>query len=702
MIATTRAQRSCAVVLLLLLLLALLPRPALASRPVIVPGREAEIEALFLPHRLGEEVADGWTLHSFAIDQGTIEITLVDGAEPPRTARMSLDHPDYGPRGARILPGFAVTVLEEPPGSAVAIEALSTAIASNDDGAFWQTKVARADEQVEVSRGSLRTQLLRWALDGVLLLGLFTIVLLALVFHLLPPSRRGRSAGLLAAIVLLGAGLRLWLSPAVALAPWPYTRLLPSAALLYESPLLALTHPEPLWLSETTLTSTLLLAVLAPLAVYAHARLLLEDHRAALIAAGLVAVLPLHLRFSHADVAFIPSITISSTLFALMHTACRDPERRWGWVAVALLAGPLVMVYAVRPLNIIYCPLLLALPWIDQGLLADKRAFAGRRVVVALLLVALVTAAIGVPNLLRDFAPQVSEGSSLETLRAAAGVLFSPRMNALLNPSFTPPGFMILALIGIVDLWRRRRRRLLGFLLTWLLLFLVAHAYVVPVEPYMQARYHLHLVIPHILLVVCGVDAVLRRLLAPPAWTWWRPIHGKLTMAALLLYALAVPVLHRTFITNVDFNDQREWSFVHGLRQEIPEQCTILEYVGHGNDSRFDRVGAHSLEGRSRPRWTIVEIPAGEPGQPPLSAEVLALLEQAPACLYWYEGLPCWGDKPEGEYQAPACKAISGYLELEAVATTTFPSRLYDENLARGLEQGQPVHLTLHRARGHR
>ncbi|MCA9700897.1 MAG: hypothetical protein KC431_25445, partial [Myxococcales bacterium] len=71
-------------------------------------------------------------------------------------------------------------------------------------------------------------------------------------------------------------------------------------------------------------------------------------------------------------------------------------------------------------------------------------------------------------------------------------------------------------------------------------------------------------------------------------------------------------------------------------------------------------------------------------------------------CLYWYEGLPCWGDKPEGEYQAPACKAISGYLELEAVATTTFPSRLYDENLARGLEQGQPVHLTLHRARGHR
>ena len=228
---------------------------------------------------------------------------------------------------------------------------------------------------------------------------------------------------------------------------------------------------------------------------------------------------------------------------------------------------------------------------------------------------------------------------------------------------------------------------------------MIAHAYVVPVSPYMQARYHLHLVVPYLLLVVAGFDAALRwvadRRDQLPALAG-RRAHA--LIAALVVYVLASPLIHIHFIRNIDFNDTREWVFVHSLRDEIPAECTIIEYGGEGADARFDRVGAWIQDGVPRSRWRVFEMPLPEPGEPEVPQEVREILEDPPECLYWYEGLPCFGHKPEGHDKAPSCDAIVGFVELEEVASTEFDSVIYDETLNVGLGDAPRVRYTLYRA----
>ena len=81
-----------------MLLIVLVPRlasaspPAADSQPVITPGREEEILALFAPHAVGAELVPGWTLHSFSIEVSTISVWV---AGPEDTyANLALDHPD--------------------------------------------------------------------------------------------------------------------------------------------------------------------------------------------------------------------------------------------------------------------------------------------------------------------------------------------------------------------------------------------------------------------------------------------------------------------------------------------------------------------------------------------------------------------------------------------------------------------------------
>jgi hypothetical protein len=688
----------------------LLPRFAAASRPVIVAGREDEILALLAPHALGDELVPGWTLHSFTIDVATIHLWVAGPDQ--RFAQVDLDHPDYGRARARELPSFALAVIAEPGGSEAAVAELIATLERNDSGAFWQRSPAEAEELRDPESGwslaGLRSWaeeglrnwakdgLLRWAKDGLLLLALLTALLLTLVHHKLRGAEPWVKWALLA-IVVVGALLRLTLSPTVGLDPWTYTRFLISARLIYEGPGLAL-FPGPMWKSEVAVTSTLLLSLLAPLAVYAHARYLLDDQRAALIVAGVLACLPLHLRFAHSDVAFIPSITVSSTLFTLIHVATRDPSKRLGWLAVALIGWFLGLVYLVRPLNIMYFPLLLATAFVNHGVYSVKPAVNRIRVGFAFTIVCLVTFAGGIPWLLASFGDQVRDGTSLETLISAAGVVLSPRMNILLNPGFTPPGLTVLAVVGAVDLWRRGKRPLFWFVVLWLFAFLVAHAYVVPYSPYMQARYHLHLVVPFVLLVACGVEATLRALAARREQPSLAGRRYPAAIAALIAYVVASPLIHLHWIRNVEFNDTREWLFVHSLREQIPAGCSVLEYVGDGNDVRMQRVGAYVEDGLEQARWQVYPIPRSAPGEPELPADIRALLEDPPECLYWYEGLPCYAYKAIEDDKAPACHAIEGWLVLDEVARTEFDSVIYDENLGEGLGDRERIPLTLYRA----
>jgi hypothetical protein len=701
--------------LLIVLVAIVAPRFAIAApppgsepdvRPVIVSGREDEIIELFSPHVLGDEVAPdvapGWKLHSFDIEVGTIVVWLAGSSES--YAQLRFDHPGYGPRGAKQLTGFAVHVVEQPPGSEPAVAQLIALVDQNDGGRFWETDVVYAGEprehpyDIALFGSDFFDQLDLWFRDGLVFLAFVTLTLLGLVTYVLRECPSWIRVAL-AAAVLLGALLRLWVSPEVGLDPWSYTRLIQPAGRIYHGPALALLHPEPVWLTETIVTSTLVYAVLTPLAVFVHARYLLDDARAGLFVAVLVAIMPLHLRFSHSDTAFISSITVSSMVFGLLYVVARAPSKFVGWFALLLLALPILLLYQLRPLNILYFPMLVATPFLSQALYADKRLEQPTRVIVTLVVLSVLTFGWGVPTLLMGFGQQVSEGLSFKTLISAATVLFSPRFNVLLNPVFTPPGLTVLAILGGVDLWRRKRRWLLAFLVMWLLGVLAAHAYVLPGSPYMQARYHLQLLMPFMLLVACGLEAGIRWLQDNrERKSWLAGRRYDYVRAGGLAYVLASPLIHLHGIRNVEFNDMREWQFVHGLREQIPAECTILEYTGQRAGSRFARVGASIEQGVDRQRWQVVEIlemPVGEPELPP---EARALLEDPPECLYWYEGLPCFAYKSPEQRKAPACHAIEGFVALEEVGAMSFESEPYDENLAHGLGNVSTIELRLFRA----
>lgn len=692
--------RKRAVLLVLMLIALLFPRVAAASRPVIVPGREDEILGLLDPHALGDELRPGWTLHSFEIHDSTIDVWIAGPAET--YARVALDHPEFGPDGARRIDGFALTIAEQPPGSEASVAELVAAIERNDDGSFWRTDVVYAHETREhplpIDHG-----LVRWASDGLLLVGLFSLVLLGLVALQLRGAATWMRWSLLA-IVVVGALLRLGLSPEAPLGVWSYTRIPLSAMLIYEGPLLALVHPQQVWMSELILDSNLYFSLLAPLAAYVHARVLLDDQRAALVVAGILACLPLHLRFSHTDAAFIPSITVSSLVFTLIYVATREPNRALGWLAVVAIGAPLALVYHMRPLNIMYCPLLLATVFVERGIHGDKRPVAKGRTAAVFVVIAAVTV-LGAYWLLRSNSDKVGEGLTLHTLVSAARVMLNPGWNMLLNPVFTPPGLTLLAGLGAVDLWRRGNRGLFWFLIAWLLGFLVAHAYFVPMSKYMQARYHLHLIVPFMLLAACGVEAALRWLARNrEQHAWLAGRRDQAIIAAMLAYVLASPLIHLHAVRHVDFNEVHEWRFVHSLRDTIPPQCTIIEYVGIGADSRFDRVGSYVEAGIQHTSWTVLEIPL--PGidadveltEFEMPADVRAMLDEPPACLYWYDGLPCVAFKPPNQPTAYACQAIEGFVRLEQVAATSHASHPYDESLGVGLGDRETIDLRLFRA----
>lgn len=510
-----------------------------------------------------------------------------------------------------------------------------------------------------------------WLSDGLVCM----VALAALLGVTLVRELRGapRATGwALLAIFALGLGLRVVIPVETVLDVWPFNRLMTLPRLVFEGPALAaLTQGggRVFHLTEVVFGVELFMSALGPLAVFAHARPLLRDDRAALATSLVTAVLPSLIRFARSDTGFILSVVFASMSFAQVNRALRDPSP-W-WRAAATVALPILIVASMdtRALNALLPGLFL----VQVFLLQDAEIPASRRRLVA----AVIVAAAGF--FLYDvfagrYGAQVESGLRLRTLVDGVRGLFLARLNTLINPHVTPPGFTLLAALGLATLWRTGRRRLALFLVGWMLAFHVANAVVQPSTVEMQARYHLHLAVPFSMLVASALGVLERQ-----RWA----------IAAAAAYALAVPWLHLGFERDVAFNDMHEFAFVRGLRGRIPAGCTVLEYTGTEPMSdyhrRFDRVGLRVAGGRVGLLWRAVSVGAmpGEAG--PVRASVRALLERPPACLLYYEGLPCYGAKLPEEPIAPACAEMRRLLRLTPVASVTFANRVYDENTARGL-----------------
>jgi len=520
-----------------------------------------------------------------------------------------------------------------------------------------------------------------WLSDGVLLSCLAAVLLVVLVRHLLrdEPASIG---WLLVLAIVVGAILRLALAPYTTLGAWPYNRNHAPFRLIWNSTSLqaAVTATgSVVSRTDVALNLTMCFAIVTPLAIFAHARYLLGDARIALVAAWVMTLLPSHIRFSHSEVAFIPSIACSSLMFALAHATMKEDSRRWRAVAAVGLGLVSLAAFGARPLNVLFYPVLLG-----TCLLPTRADVGWRRRGLVAVIAGLACAYTFAAYVLSEHGRDVQSGLSLETLRFFRYAFLSPRLNTLVNPDITPFGLLLVAFVGLFALVRQRRAKLALFLVGWLMLFFVTHGYSVPNEVAMQARYHLHLIVPFVFMVSVGVMALAKL---------WRP-------AAIAVGALVVagPALTADFIADVEFSDQQEWDFVLEQAEALPDDCSVLELM-HPPHSRFRFAGTLR---RPEGYWERLHaIPINEQGSPQLRSVESLLSERPPTeCVMYFEGLNCWGFKEYGERMTPACEQMHRDWPLELVAHTEFFHREYNDHNPPGIVPGEPVMLSLFRVTG--
>jgi hypothetical protein len=481
-------------------------------------------------------------------------------------------------------------------------------------------------------------------------------------------------AAALALIVALGLAFRLRLAVAAPMNAHPFTRLIPQAMDLFCGPVMSwLTGRLHLTVYFTDFQGwfNLALSALMPLVFFTHARLLFDDARKALVAAALMALLPMHIRFAKSDVIFVLSLVNSSLTFATIYGALSDPSRAWRVVCSVALPVLSVATYLSRPENYVFA--LLDLGALALYLRADVPR---RRVALAAVAIAGAAGYAVATDLLTRYGQNVSEGLSLRTFVHAWEIATDLQYNTLLNVSMTPPPLPALALVGVVTLWRGGERRKAVFLVGWLVSFFVVNSYVRAPTVTMQARYHLNLVSPLVLLAAAALPAV-RRL-------------PDLAQGALVAWLALSPVLHREFIRDVDFTEAHEHAFLRRHRHLFRTQCTVLEF-----GPAFDLPAARYTLGLRAPRLSLVlrdgatgeatgrQIGAFPPGG---GAEALedfslpaAVVARPPPCTYYYESAACWTHGPSPGARAPACEAMHQRFRLTLVGEEHHPLRPLDD-----------------------
>lgn len=637
---------------------------ASAQTQVIGPGQEDAVLALFAPHTLGAEVASGYALWGVAIESNRIEVTL--RAAEDRQARLTLRHPDQAPEDAPRTESFGIVHGPAPDaGAAAAQRAIVSAVRANDRGGFWRT-VHQAARPPSGGLGSVLPSRIQWGdpgwvpVDGMLVIALIWLLGIVLAVRLLVAEPRWMAAALVG-IVAAGVALRLALSPANFLGAWPWSRLYPHIREVSNGSWLASVSEHaghPFFLTDISMWTNFAYAAAMPLILFSHATYLLRDARAGLAASFALAFLPQHIRFSRCEDGFVASLVLTSLAFALIHGWLRDPSRLVRWALLLLLPLILYPGYLLRPLNILFVVVYLAAILTLHGETAPRW-----RRGVAVGVVVLVGAAAAYTFLGQHGETVEHATSSLLWIANTLMVLALPWLLVLTDPTKTPPLLLVLAVGGAVLAWRAGERRLVLFLGGWLLLFVVFHAFVV--QETMQPRYHLHLVVPFLLLAAYAVPRT------PERFRRWLPAMG--------LVIVASPLVHHGFVTDVGYAEMQEYELVRRARDVVPEGCTVLEFTAspYGLDElRFSRIGALAGLDRAQ-RFRAVGVFAGGrtgPGQPSLEE----LEASPPRCLYLYEGLACTRAREHGESYARECLGLRERFAAEPVLETSVPARFYD------------------------
>jgi hypothetical protein len=640
---------------------------ASAQDLAIGPGNEATVLALFEPYTLGQEVSDGYALWNVALERTYIEVMLQ--APDGRQTTITLRHVSSAPLSADRSPSFVATRSgEDDEGANRARNALFAAIQRNDHGGFWEVAAVTVEEERGDARPGdapgdgyrgLHASLPRLpGFDGVLGIVLVYLLALLLAWRLLLDAPRWMAAALFS-IVALGVLLRLALSPPVFLGAWPWSRMYPHIRAVVDGPgivQLSSLAGHPFWVTDVMMWTNFAYAAVMPLVLFSHGTFLLRDPRIGLAAAFAVAFLPQHIRYSLCEDGFVASLVLTSLAFALLHAWLRDPSPVVRGLVICALPFVLYPGYLLRPLNILF---IVVYTLAIVGLHGETAPRWRRGVALSLVLGVGAFALVGFLSTNAETAQTVT--SRWEWPLSFLWVLLNPLLLVIDDPLRTPLPLMILAVLGGVLGWRAGEKRLVGFLCAWLVLFIGAHAVVV--QESMQPRYHLHLVVPFLLLAASAVPRIEARF---RPWLW--------AAAGVMVVS---PLVHLGFIQDVGYTEIGEYELVREARYVVPPGCTVLEFSGgegNAHELRFARI-AERAGATSR----FVTIGVGSNGETSEGAPSLdALLASPPECLYFYEGLPCSAWPGEGETYAPLCTEIRERLHGEAVLEAEVPVRLYD------------------------
>ena len=286
--------------------------PASAEKMwVIESGREREVVALFSPYKMGGEVAKGWRLSNIWIGATYIRVRIK--GSKGKKVHFRLVHPEKPLKFAFRTKSFKVILSDDASDEGEGKKAallLVEALEKNDKGEFWRVRRGPPMDGPAFRLGPI----LGWLNDGILFLTFLLALFLTLSVRLL----RGEPTWIkvaLSAVVISGLCLRLLISQDTAMGAWSFGRVPGTTHAVFHGPVLAHLNRifgGRIYLSELIPVVTLAFAALAPLGLFVHARYLLNDARCALAAAAILAFLPHHIRFSASEVAFIPSMVVST------------------------------------------------------------------------------------------------------------------------------------------------------------------------------------------------------------------------------------------------------------------------------------------------------------------------------------------------------------------------------------------------------
>lgn len=680
--------------------------------PIVEPGRDRDLRALFAPHVAGEALAGvpGAVFRSLTVSGSSVVARL---ETPAGDVDLRLRPLSCASSSELRTASFVLDTLGGPPAAAqaqAAVAVMVAALRANDDGRFWRASVTAPEAAppptpgapgapATAPRGPPPFNHSAAAIALLLLLaGLAALVDLwrARRDPATPPIAAGH---LLAALGLTALALAVraavgstfireaypipdvsWLldGPRLSSPVSAYPQA-PQLIAAWLAPLTRLYHPgDPIgaWMT----TNLLLGALTVPLA-WAAGRAL-AGPTVGLVAAAFLTFWPQHIRLSASESTHVLFVFAAFLAFAHALRAARTP--RLSATAAALISAAAVVT--TRPEAALMGPAL-AIAALGHGPELRRRLFHPAIIGLLALLAWLAVPTLAVIAADKSAAALAAAGptdqASMWTEGLRALVIPGAR-NALLDFATTPPWLYPLTLIGLAAALRHGPRAaglaLALSLLTYLFFFAPWPPSVV-LWPY--ARYHAPLLVGATLLAALGFVRLAERLprLAPPKRTAWAALA-----VAALGFALYLPA-----IGAIDHDWQQNLAWEVALGRARGPELAQGRLVLPDNRRRFRDLS---------PRDAVVALTAGRQ-----SAEAAVTVAHALEHLHadgdatqaWFvEDLTCRLARAPSEAANPQCEAMHRAFELhaESESEVTGPAWLVDYVALRG---DRPVPLRLWR-----